>query len=55
MSPSACARIASALFAAEALFAVIHRAVGGQYHGFTLTYSAVVDWLLLVAWTTAAL
>jgi hypothetical protein len=54
MGPSACARIASALFAAEALFAVIHRAVGGQYHGFTFTFSAVIDWLLLVVWITAA-
>jgi hypothetical protein len=54
MSPSACARIASGLFAAEAIFAMVHRAVGGQYHGFTFTFSAVVDWLLLAVWLTAA-
>ena len=55
MNPRTCARAASALFAAEVLFAVVHRATGARYPGFTHTHDVVIDTALATIWSAAAL
>jgi hypothetical protein len=54
MSPSTCARVAAALFAAQAIFAIVHRATGSGYRGLTHGSSVVVDLGLTVIWLAAA-
>jgi hypothetical protein len=54
VSPKRYALVACALFAAQAIFAVVHLALGAKYASFTHAYSVVTDVLLAVAWATAA-
>lgn len=54
MKPATSARIAGGLFLAEALFAVLHRALGGEYKGFTHLHNVVVNLGLAVIWGGAA-
>jgi len=54
MTPKGYALAAAVLFLAEVAFAVIHRAVGGHYFGFTRAYSVVIDWLLAAIWSASA-
>ena len=54
MSPKRYALVAGVLFAAQAIFAVVHLAVGGRYPPFTHAYSVVTDVVLAVVWATAA-
>jgi hypothetical protein len=53
MSPSTSARIASALFAAEAMFAVVHLLVGGGYRGVVHSFGVLVDCGLAAIWIAA--
>jgi hypothetical protein len=53
MSPSTSARIASALFAAEAVFAVVHLLVGGGYRGYVHSFGVIVDCGLAAIWIAA--
>jgi hypothetical protein len=46
--------VAAATFAVEALFPIIHRAVGAGYAGFTHVHDVVVDLLLAMAWLASA-
>ncbi len=52
--PSTYALYAAALFALQALFPIVHRLAGGQYHGYTHAFSAVVDVVLAALWIAAA-
>jgi hypothetical protein len=54
VSPKRYALVAGVLFAAQAIFAIVHLAVGGRYPSFTHAYSVVTDVVLAVAWATAA-
>jgi hypothetical protein len=54
MRPETHARVAATLFAAEAVFAVVHLAVGGVYAGTTRAYSVVTDAWTAVAWGASA-
>jgi hypothetical protein len=54
MSPSAYARVASGLFAAEAIFPIAHRFAGADYRGFAHVHNVVVDSGLAIVWITAA-
>jgi hypothetical protein len=53
MKPATYAKLAALLFAAQAIFAVVHRLVGGEYRGFTHVHNVVIDILLAVIWTAA--
>jgi hypothetical protein len=46
--------VAGVLFAAQAIFAVVHLALGARYPSFTHAYSVLTDLVLAVAWATAA-
>jgi hypothetical protein len=46
--------VAAVLFAAEAIFAVVHLALGAHYPHFTHVHNVVIDVLLTLAWATAA-
>jgi hypothetical protein len=46
--------VAAFLFAAQAAFAIVHRAAGGEYSGFTHVHSVVIDVGLAVIWGGAA-
>jgi hypothetical protein len=52
--PKHYARVAAVLFAAEAVFAVVHLALGAHYAHFTRGHNVVIDILLTLTWTTAA-
>ena len=54
MRPMQYARVATVLFVAEALFAVVHLALGAHYGHFTRGHNVVIDVLLALTWTTAA-
>jgi hypothetical protein len=54
LSPKRYALLASVLFAAQAIFAIVHLAVGARYPSFTHAYSVVTDVVLAVSWATAA-
>ena len=54
MSPKHYARVAAVLFAAQAVFAVVHLALGAHYPHFTHVHNVVIDLLLALAWATAA-
>ncbi len=53
MSPSTSARVASVLFAAQATFAIVHPATGGEYRGCTHVHNVVVDLGLAAIWLAA--
>ncbi len=55
MSPIGYARIAAVVFAAQAIFPIVHRLTGSAYLGFTYACSVAIDAVLAVAWITAAL
>jgi hypothetical protein len=55
MQPARYARVAAAIFAAEAVFAVIHLAVGGTYRGSTRAFSVVTDAWIGVLWGASAI
>jgi hypothetical protein len=55
VKPFTFGRLAAATFAAEALFPIIHRAVGARYHGFTHIHDVVVDFGLAAVWLASAL
>jgi hypothetical protein len=52
--PKHYARLAAVLFAAEAVFAVVHLALGAHYHHFTRGHNVVIDILLALTWSAAA-
>ncbi len=54
MAPSAYARVAAGLFAAEAIFPIAHRLAGGDYRGFAHVHNVFIDTGLAVIWITAA-
>ncbi|HTQ41750.1 MAG TPA: hypothetical protein VMI75_03265 [Polyangiaceae bacterium] len=54
MRPMHYARVATALFAAEAIFAIVHLALGAHYHHFTRGHNVTIDILLFLSWSTAA-
>jgi hypothetical protein len=54
MTPRTSALVAAPLFAAEAAFAIVHRALGGEYLGFTHGHNVVIDLGLAVVWGGAA-
>jgi hypothetical protein len=54
VKPTTSARIAAGLFLAQALFPVLHRALGGRYWGFTHTHDVVIDTGLALTWGGAA-
>jgi hypothetical protein len=54
VNPKRYALVASVLFGAQAIFAVVHLAVGAKYPSFTHAYSVVTDVVLAVSWATAA-
>jgi hypothetical protein len=54
VNPRRYALVASALFAAQAIFAIVHLAMGASYPSFTHAYSVVTDVVLAVSWATAA-
>jgi hypothetical protein len=54
MKPKHYAWIAAAVLAAEAVFAVVHRAGGWDYRGFTRAHDVVLDPGLAVVWAAAA-
>jgi hypothetical protein len=54
VSPKRYALVASLLFAAQAIFAVVHLALGAKYPSFTHASSVVTNVVLAVAWATAA-
>jgi hypothetical protein len=54
MSPIGYARTAGVLFAAEAVFPIVHRLTGSEYLGFTHLHNVVIDTGLAVVWITAA-
>jgi hypothetical protein len=54
VSPNRYTLVASVLFAAQAIFAVAHLAVGATYPHFTHAYSVVTDVVLAAAWATSA-
>jgi hypothetical protein len=55
MSPTGYARAAAGLFAAEAVFPIVHRLTGSAYRGFTHLHNVTVDLGLIVIWLSAAL
>jgi hypothetical protein len=55
MSPTGHARAAAGLFAAEAVFPIVHRATGSAYHGFSHVHDVTIDFGLTVIWLSAAL
>jgi hypothetical protein len=55
VKPARHAQLIALLFAAEAAFAIVHRAVGGEYRGFTHTHNVVIDVSLAVVWIGSAL
>lgn len=55
MKPSTHARIAAAIFAAQACFPILHRATGGRYAGFTFVHDVIVDTGLAAIWLAAVL
>jgi hypothetical protein len=46
--------VAAVLFAAEAVFAIVHLALGAHYPHFTHVHNVVIDALLAALWSTAA-
>jgi hypothetical protein len=54
VSPKSYGLIAAVLFAAQAIFALVHLAMGGVYPSFTHVYSVVTDFVLAISWATAA-
>jgi hypothetical protein len=46
--------VAAVLFAAEAVFAVVHLALGAHYPHFTHAHNVVIDVLLALAWSAGA-
>lgn len=54
MNPKRYALVAAVLFAAQAIFAVVHLAVGATYPSFTHGYSVVTDVVLAATWAAAA-
>jgi hypothetical protein len=54
MSPKRYAQAAAVLFAAEAVFAILHLALGGRYPTFTHASSIVIDVVLALVWIAAA-
>ncbi len=54
MRPKHYARVAAVLFAAEAVFAVVHLALGAHYGHFTRGHNVTIDVLLFLAWSAAA-
>lgn len=54
LRPKHYAWIAAVLFAAEMAFAVIHRATGARYHGFSRGHDIVIDLGLAASWGAAA-
>ncbi len=54
MSPKVYARTAAVLFAAEAVFAIVHLAFGADYPHFVHALNVVTDLVLAVVWGAAA-
>jgi hypothetical protein len=54
MKPETYGRVAGALFAAEAVFPIVHRALGGRYAGYTHGFDVVIDAGLAVVWCASA-
>jgi hypothetical protein len=54
VSPRGHARLLALTFAAEAAFAIVHRATGTAYPGFSHVHDVVVDTGLAVIWTSSA-
>jgi hypothetical protein len=54
MSPKRYGQLAAVLFAAEAIFAIVHLALGAKYPHFTHSNNVVIDLLLAIVWTAAA-
>jgi hypothetical protein len=54
MSPAGYARTAAGLFAAEAVFPIVHRLTGSEYNGFTHVHNVTIDFGLTVIWLSAA-
>jgi hypothetical protein len=54
MSPKRYARLAAVLFAAQAVFAVVHLALGAHYPHFTHVQNVVIDILLATVWSVSA-
>jgi hypothetical protein len=54
VKPATFGRLAAGSFAAEALFPIIHRAVGGRYFGFSHVHDVAVDLGLAVTWIASA-
>ena len=52
--PSIYSWVASATFAAEAVFAIVHRATGAEYPGFAHVHNVVIDLGLAAIWLIAA-
>jgi len=55
MTAKTWAKVLPSLFVAEAVYAVIHRATGGEYGTFTHAHNAVIDVALATIWSAAAL
>jgi hypothetical protein len=55
MRPKTYARFAGVIFAAEAAFVFVHRAVGARYPTFSFGHDVVVDVGLGVIWSLAAI
>jgi hypothetical protein len=54
VKPTTAARVAAVLFLAQALFPVLHQALGGHYWGFTHGHDLVIDAGLATLWGGAA-
>jgi hypothetical protein len=54
MRPQLASTAAALVFVALAAFAIVHRAVGGNYWGVTPAGNVVVDVMLAVVWLAAA-
>jgi hypothetical protein len=55
MSPTGYARTAAGLFAAEAVFPIVHRLTGSWYNGFAHAHDVTIDTGLFLVWVSAAL
>ena len=55
MKPAVYGRLAALLFAAQAVFPIVHRAVGGEYWGFMHAHNVVIDAGLAFIWSVSAI